>query len=85
MTILARSDVCPNQIWRFRDRPVWGIQGHPEVTRTEAIAWFEADRAYFEKDGADVAALQAAASEQSAAKTMLTAFINLCLQATPIS
>jgi len=34
--VLARSDVCPVQIVRYGDRPVWGIQPHPEVSRAKA-------------------------------------------------
>ncbi|MCH8271467.1 MAG: gamma-glutamyl-gamma-aminobutyrate hydrolase family protein, partial [Planctomycetes bacterium] len=32
INVLATSPDCPNHIWRFRDLPIWGIQGHPEVT-----------------------------------------------------
>ena len=78
MTILASSDACPNQIWRYRNKPIWGIQGHPEVTRDEAVGWFEASRQRLEKDGADIAELQATAGEALPAKTMLSRFARLC-------
>ena len=84
MRILAVSDDCPNQIWRWGDRPVWGIQGHPEPTQAEARRWFEADRAYFEKDGADIAALQAAATEQPEGKIILSRFAAFCLAREPM-
>lgn len=29
--VLARSSGCPVQIMRYGDRPVWGIQAHPEI------------------------------------------------------
>ena len=74
MTILARSDLCPNQIWRWRDAPAWGIQGHPEITRAQAPVWFEENRARMEQDGADVDQLKASADEAADAKTMLTRF-----------
>jgi GMP synthase-like glutamine amidotransferase len=77
MTILARSDECPNQIWRFRDDPFWGIQGHPEITATQAPVWFEENRARMTADGADVDALKAQAHEAAEAKTMLTRFAAL--------
>lgn len=77
MTILARSDDCPNQIWRYRDQPAWGIQGHPEITRDQAVIWFEQNRARMEGDGADVEALKASADEAADAKTMLTRFATL--------
>lgn len=78
MTILASSDLCPNQIWRYRDEPVWGIQGHPELTREETRIWFEAIRERLERDGADVAELHATADDAVAAKTMLGRFARLC-------
>ena len=74
MTILASSDLCPNQIWRWRDAPAWGIQGHPEITRDQALIWFEENRARMEKDGADIEALKATADEAAEAKSMLTRF-----------
>jgi GMP synthase (glutamine-hydrolysing) len=54
MTILASSAECPNQIWRYGDEPIWGIQGHPEVTPATARAFLEEHRATLERDGADV-------------------------------
>jgi GMP synthase-like glutamine amidotransferase len=77
MRILASSDVCPNQVWRWRDRPVWGIQGHPELTRATAPAWFEENRARMERDGADVTALKAAIDETAEARGMLRAFAEM--------
>ena len=74
MTILARSDLCPNQIWRYRDAPIWGIQGHPEITREQAPVWFEENRDRMERDGADIDQLKASADEAEKAKTMLTLF-----------
>jgi GMP synthase (glutamine-hydrolysing) len=78
MRILAASDECPNQIWRYRDQPVWGIQGHPEIDRAQALAWFELSRARFEADGADIAALAEAADDTAEAKTLLHAFAAFC-------
>ena len=78
MEILAASDLCPNQIWRHRSKRAWGIQGHPEVTRDEARRWFESSRERLERDGADIAVLQATADDALAAKTMLGRFARLC-------
>lgn len=78
MRIIASSDLCPNQIWRFRDRKVWGIQGHPEVTKEQAQIWFEQSRATMERDGADIDELKATADEALPAKTMLSKFAALC-------
>lgn len=74
MLILAASDDCPNQVWRHRGVPAWGIQGHPEVTRAQAPVWFGENRARMEADGGDVDQFIAAAEEAAEAKTMLTRF-----------
>jgi len=77
--ILASSDECLNQIWRFRDLPVWGIQGHPEIDRKQALHWFELARSRLEADGAVIADLVADADDAAEVKTMLHAFARLCL------
>ena len=78
MTILASSDACPNQIWRYRERPFWGIQGHPEITKANAEFWFDNDGAAFEQDGADLDELRATANDTLEAKTLLRRFAELC-------
>jgi GMP synthase-like glutamine amidotransferase len=78
MNILASSDVCPNQIWRHRDVPAWGIQGHPEIDRAQAIQWFEESRSRLEADGAVIADLARDADDALPAKTMFSAFADLC-------
>jgi GMP synthase (glutamine-hydrolysing) len=75
MRILAHSPDCPNHIWRYRDLPIWGIQGHPEVTAAQARVWFEDSRKRLEADGADVDALKTQAHDAADAKTMLRNFI----------
>ena len=77
MTILAVSDLCPNQVWRYRDAPIWGIQGHPEITLAQAPIWFEENRERMKQDGADVDRLKESAVEAEAAKTLLTRFAGL--------
>ncbi|MEI4472971.1 type 1 glutamine amidotransferase [Frigidibacter sp. MR17.24] len=77
MVILAYSDICPNHVWRFRDQPVWGIQGHPEVTAEQAPLWFEENRARMTLDGADVEVLKATAHEAAESKTMISNFVEL--------
>ncbi|SNB65895.1 GMP synthase (glutamine-hydrolysing) [Arboricoccus pini] len=77
MTVLAYSDDCPNQIWRYRDADIWGIQGHPEVTKAQALLWFEENRSRMEADGASIDDLKAKAHEALDAKTMLTRFAEL--------
>lgn len=85
MIILATNEAAPNQIWRYRDRPIWGIQGHPELTRTSAVALFEAEQATFERDGADVAELKAAAHDAPQAKTLMDQFAKLILEKANVS
>ena len=77
MTILAHSTDCPNQIWRFRDQPIWGIQGHPELTRETAVSLFDNEQAIFERDGANIAQLKADAHDAPEAKTLLTRFAEI--------
>lgn len=77
MTIVATSDICANHVWRYRDTHVWGIQGHPEITRAQAITWFEAQRERMTNDGADVDVLKTEAVETKEAKTMLHRFASL--------
>jgi GMP synthase-like glutamine amidotransferase len=78
MTILAASDLCPNQIWRHRAAPAWGIQGHPEMDRAQAVQWFEDSRERLEADGAVIADLVRDADDALPAKKMLRAFADMC-------
>ncbi len=77
MNILATTHDCPNHIWRFRDLPIWGIQGHPEITLEQSRIWFEQNRSRLEKDGAVIDELNRTADEAVTAKTMLTRFADL--------
>ncbi len=79
MRILASSDLCPNQIWRYRDLPIWGIQGHPELTREQAKVLFQDNRERFAKDGADVEKLLSDADDTVEAKQLLRNFTEVCL------
>jgi GMP synthase (glutamine-hydrolysing) len=78
MTILASSDLCSNQIWRYSDRQIWGVQGHPEITRQDALEWFEESRAALERDGADIDRLKREAHDALAAKSVMQRFAELC-------
>ncbi len=79
IAILATSDLCSNHIWRYRDQPVWGIQGHPELDKAHAQAVFARNRARLEQDGADVDRLIAQADETAEAKLLLKNFVRVCL------
>ncbi len=74
VVVLAGTEDCPNH-----DRPIWGIQGHPEVTRTQALTWFDQKRRTLEADGADVDALKADAEETTEANDLVRNFASLCL------
>lgn len=77
MVVLATTDDCPNQVWRHRAVPAWGIQGHPEVTKAQAPVWFAESRARMETDGGDVDGFIAGAEDAEEARTMLTRFADL--------
>lgn len=37
LEILAYSEACPNEVMRHRDRPIYGFQGHPEVSGEDGL------------------------------------------------
>ncbi|MET4806157.1 type 1 glutamine amidotransferase [Limibacillus sp. MBR-115] len=78
--VLAKSDICPNQIWRHAEKPVWGVQGHLEITVDEAPSWFERNRKRLEADGADVGRLIKDADEVENAKTILARFLDISVK-----
>ena len=78
MRIVATSDACANQVWRHRDLPVWGIQGHVEITVPEAPRWFARNRERLEADGVDVDRLVDSAEDTANARTMLEQFLDVC-------
>ena len=78
MRVLATSDACANHVWRHRDLPVWGVQGHLELTVPEAPRWFERNRVRLEADGVDVDGLGDSAEDTANARTMLERFLDLC-------
>ena len=79
MHVLASTEACPNQIWRHRGVPAWGVQGHPEVTRAQFHQWTAESRDRFEADGADIAELNRSADDAERAKTLLANFAAVCL------
>ena len=77
LKIIAYSDDCPNHIFRYKDKDIWGIQGHPEITLKESKDWFEENREDLEKDGANIDDLLRNADEASPAKMMIERFAKL--------
>ena len=77
--VLASSDVCSNQIWGHREIPVWGVQGHLEITAKEAPIWFERNRSRLEADGANVENLIADADDAKVSKSMFHNFLEYCV------
>lgn len=77
MRILATSHDCPNHVWRYGDRAVWGIQGHPEVTRAVAPAWLVKNRAALEHDGGDVQSLLRDRGADDAVDLILLNFVDI--------
>ncbi len=81
MVILASTADCPNQIWRFRDRNIWGIQGHPELREANAQDWIGRAADAFLKDGADPDQLIANTKDSIAGLGMLRNFARICQSA----
>ena len=82
MVILGKSDVCPNHIWRFRNEPVWGIQGHPELNREQAIQVLDHYRDYFIRDKADIDAIKGQAANNIEGIKLIQNFIDFCKRET---
>ena len=85
MVVMATSEDCANHIWRHRTSPVWGVQGHLEITPDDAPRWFSRNRERLEADGADVDSLVAAPEETAASESMLRSFVEICSGSTPVS
>jgi GMP synthase-like glutamine amidotransferase len=54
---LARSEITPNEAFRFGDRPAWGVQFHPEYPPEYAGEIFRKYRNQLERRGQDVEAM----------------------------
>ena len=77
LNIIAYTEDCPNHIFRYKDKCIWGIQGHPEITLKESKNWFEENRNDLEKDGANIKDLISEANEAKPAKMMIERFAKL--------
>jgi GMP synthase (glutamine-hydrolysing) len=78
MVILGSSAICPNHIWRFKDKPFWGIQGHPELNKGQAIEVLESYRNYFIRDGVDIKEIIKQADNNIKAIKLIQNFIDYC-------
>lgn len=63
--VIAGSDDCPNQIWRWAHGPVWGVQPHLEMCEDGVVAWFKDNRAVFENAGMTRSGLAPGASHSN--------------------
>lgn len=78
MVVLASTEPCPNHIWRFQDRNIWGIQGHPELTRANARDWIGRAADALRKDGANPDQLILDTEDSRAGLGMLRNFARFC-------
>jgi len=77
MVILAGNGDCGNQIWKWKHGPVWGIQPHPEMDRTQICQFLEKNRDWFVSEGKDVDALIASAEENEQLGVIFDRFMKL--------
>ncbi len=80
MTVLATSELCKNQMWRWRLGPVWGVQPHPEYDTDGMRLWLEADQARFTAAGFDAGAAGRAAPHCSEAGRVFTRFAEIVVE-----
>jgi len=78
MHILGSTEVCPNHIWRYREYPIWGIQGHPEIVREYALEAFDLNREKLIRDGADLNSMYASINNAAKAEKLVDNFIDSC-------
>ena len=78
MIILGSSTDCPNHVWRFKDKPVWGIQGHPELNGEQVLKVLENYRDFFTRDKADFDEIRKKAGDNTQAIKLIKNFIAYC-------
>ena len=75
IVVLASSDDCPNQIWRWRHGPVWGVQPHPEFDRAQLVDWFTSNQDMFVSNGFDHEQLVSRADDHEVAGQLIGNFL----------
>ena len=73
--VLGESSDCSNQIWRWSQGPVWGVQPHLEFDRSGLIAWFENNQHVFEDAGMARSRLEKEAHDSEAGFGLLQNFV----------
>jgi GMP synthase-like glutamine amidotransferase len=76
--VLASTDLCPIQAIRLRDRPVWGLQCHPEIDVETARTFLRdlADRGFKGRDSL-LGALASPARDSGLIRRIAGAFLDL--------
>ena len=75
--ILARNENCGNQVWRWINGPVWGIQPHPEMDKQQICQFLEKNRAWFLSEGKDVDQMIARAEDNQQFSLVFEHFLAL--------
>ena len=78
MKILGYNDDCSNYIWRYRDLPVWKIQGHLELDSEAACSMSRRYHRFFKRTSASIAELVNSAEINTEAIKLFNNFINYC-------
>jgi len=74
--ILAANDVCAVQAIRFGDRPVWGIQPHPETSPGEAKRQMKSGMKQYPEYAQQIRqAMEAPVRDDRAAPQLIAAFL----------
>lgn len=75
--VLAANGNCANQIWRWRNGPVWGVQPHPEYGQDQAMNWFDRNAEAFAACGASADDFVPRTDSFNAGRLLIDNFIGL--------
>jgi GMP synthase-like glutamine amidotransferase len=74
--VLARNDRCAVHIMRYGDKPIWGIQSHPEIPPDHAVTLMKGIVKYFpDKTEIATAALNSKPRDDNAAREIVRRFL----------